>query len=75
MHITCANGCQVWCGACFAAVQVCAPSHVTYEGCTRPTSGLLQHKKVGLNSIAFVFLDLDLSHKQTHSFYHKGLAK
>ena len=60
MHITCANGYQVWCGACFAAVQVCAPSHVTYEGCTRPTSGLFQHKKVG--SIAFVFLDLDLSH-------------
>jgi len=69
------NGCQVRCGACLAAVQVRAPSHVTYEGYTRPTSGLLQHKKVGLNSIAFVFLDLDLSHKQTHSFYHKGLAK
>ena len=38
MHNTCANGCQVWCGACLAAVQVCAPSHVTYM---KATQGLL----------------------------------
>jgi len=32
-------------------------------------------KLVYLKSIAFEILDLDLSYKQRHSFYHKGLAK